>query len=200
MARVELCPGLGDWWRHRRGSASKAWRGKYARRYWARTETLRVHNVGEVLAVFSTTKEPQPGRKVEVQKTLLTSLLHWDARRVAEAYAARWQVELFFKEMKSDLGLGNYRVRDFAEVEGWVQACAVAFCYLEYYRLQRHKEADRKEWWLRQRTRGLALQVRQDTEAADLNEVAERMETAEGRRWLLERLRRAVPLEQRRPA
>jgi hypothetical protein len=200
MTRIELCPGLNDWWRHQRGSRSKAWRGKYARRYWARTETLDVHNVGSVQVVFSTTIEPQTGQAVQVQKILLTNQLHWDAERVVSAYATRWQIELFFKEMKSDLGLGNYRVRDFTEVEGWVQACGVAFCYLEWYRLQRQRESARPEWWFRHRTRGLALQIGQDIETADLEEIAQRLETAEGRRWLRERLRQAVPLEQRRPA
>ena len=38
MARIELCPGLTEWWRHQRGSKAKAWRGKYARLYWARAE------------------------------------------------------------------------------------------------------------------------------------------------------------------
>ena len=96
--------------------------------------------------------------------------------------------------------MSRYRVRDFTEVEGWVQACVIAFCYLEYYRLQRHQQAQRKEWWFRQRTRGLALQVRQDIEEADLQTVALRMETADGRRWLLQCLRQAIPREQRRPA
>ena len=101
--------------------------------------------------------------------------------------------------MKSDLGLDNYRVREFAEVAGWVQACCVAFCYLEWYRLQKQEESAQKEWWFRQRTRGLALQVRQDIETADLEEIAQRLETPEDS-WLLERLRQAVPREQRRPA
>jgi hypothetical protein len=199
MTRIELCPGLGDWWRHQRGSKAKAWRGKYARRYWTRTETLAVHNVGCVLVVFSTTKQPQSGQAVEVQKILLSNLLHWDAARVASAYAARWQIEQFFKEMKSELGLSNYRVRNFSEVEGWVQACFVAFCYLEYYRLRKWEQAQQKEWWFRQRTKGLRTQVLLDVEEADLEQVANQMETQEGRRWLKERLRKAVPLEQRRP-
>jgi hypothetical protein len=200
MSRIELCPGLGEWWRHQRGSLSKAWRGKYARRYWARAETLDVHNLGEVRAVFSTTKQPQAGQKVQVQKILLTNLLHWDAQRVVGAYAVRWQIELFFKEMKSELGLSNYRVRDFKEVEGWVQACGVAFCYLEYYRLRKLEQAQKREWWFRHRSKGLRTQALLDIEQADLQEVACRMETQEGRRWLLERLRNAVPREQRRPA
>jgi len=200
MTRIELCPGLTEWWRHQRGSGGKAWRGKYARLYWARAETLDVHNLGEVQVVFSTTMQPQAGQKVQVQKVLLTNLLHWDARRVVSAYSVRWQVELFFKEMKSEIGLDNYRVRDFKEVEGWVQACCVAFCYLEYYRLRRLEQAAKKEWWFRQRGKGLQTQVLLDIEQADLQEVAGRIRTEEGRRWLLSRLSNAVPLEQRRPA
>jgi Transposase DDE domain len=199
MTRIELCPGLTEWWRHQRGSKAKAWRGQYARRYWTRTQTLEVHNVGCVLVVFSTTVQPQSGQAVEVQKILLSNLLHWDARRVASAYSARWQIEQFFKEMKSELGLSNYRVRSFGEVEGWVQACFVAFCYLEYYRLRKWAEAEKKEWWFRQRAKGLRTQVLLDIEAADLERVASQLETEEGRHWLLQRLRKAVPLEQRRP-
>ena len=44
------------------------------------------------------------------------------------------------------------------------------------------------------------MQIGQDIETADLEEIAERLGTAEGRRWLGDRLRQAVPLEQRRPA
>lgn len=200
MTRVELCPGLGRWWRHQRGSKDKAWRGKYARRYFTRTETLNVHNVGEVQVVFSTTIQPQSGQAVEVQKILLTNLLHWSVEEIVAAYSARWQIEIFFKEMKSDLGMDNYRVRDFKEVEGWVQACLVAFCYLEYYRLRKREEAEAKEWWFRQRTKGLQTQVLLDIEAADLDYLASQLESEEGLRCLKHRLRNAVPLERRRPA
>jgi DDE family transposase len=200
MTRIELCPGLTDWWRHQRGSKPKAWRGKYARRYWARAETHRVHNVGETLVVFSTNERPKAGQKAQAKKVLLSNLLHWDAARVVSAYAARWQIEVFFREMKSDLGMDNYRVRDFREVEGWVQACCIAFCYLEWYRLRRRQESERREWWLGQRSRGLALQVRQEIEWSDLQRVATELQSEEGRARLRACLRRAVPLEQRRPA
>jgi hypothetical protein len=197
---VSLSPGLTDWWRHQRGSRSKAWRGKYARRYWARAEALDVHNVGTVGVVFSTTQQPQEGRPAEVQKVLLTNRADWGAARVVSAYAVRWQIELFFKEMKGELGMGDYRVRDFKEVEGWVQVCCVAFVYLEWYRLRRREGSERKEWWWRQRTRGLALQVRRESEWSDLEQIAAALDTEEGRARLRARLRRAVPLEQRRSA
>lgn len=204
LTRIELRPGLTAWWRHQRGSRAKAWRGKYARRYWARAETLDVHNVGKALAVFSTNERPEAGQKVQAKKVLLSNRLDWDASRVVSAYAARWQVELFFREMKGGLGMDNYRVRDFREVQGWVQVCCIAFVYLEWYRLRRGAAAARREarreWWLGQRVRGLALQVRQEMEWSDLQEVTSRMETEEGRAQLRACLSRAVPLEQRRPA
>ncbi len=197
---ITLSPGLTDWWRHQRGSLCKAWRGKYARRYWAETEILNIHNIGAVGVVFSTTQEPTEGRPAAVQKVLLTNRDDWSAERVVAAYAVRWQIEQFFKEMKNDLGLSRYRVRSYVQVEGWVQVCCIAFVYLEWYRLRRRDEAERKEWWWRQRTHGLALQVLQESEWADLEHLATTMETEEGRRNLRISLRRAVPLEQRRPA
>jgi hypothetical protein len=197
---IVLSPGLTGWWRHQRGSRSKAWRGTYARRYWAHAETLTVHHIGTVGVVFSSTQQPQAGRPAEVQKVLLTNRDDWDAAQVVAAYAVRWQIELFFKEMKSQLGLSDYRVRDFREVEGWVQVCCVAFVYLEWYRLRRREQSPRKEWWFRQRTAGLALQVRRESEWADLCQVAAAMESAEGRARLRACLSRALPLEQRRPA
>ena len=53
---------------------------------------------------------------------------------------------------------------------------------------------------MRQRSKGLRTQVLLDMETADLEQIASQIETEAGRRWLLGRLRQAVPLEQRRPA
>jgi hypothetical protein len=197
---IPLSPGLTDWWRHQRGSGGKAWRGQYARRYWAQAETLDVHNIGTVGVVFSTTQQPHEGQPAPVQKVLLTNRSDWDAKRVVAAYAVRWQIEQFFKEMKSDLGMSHYRVRDFREVEGWVQVCGIAFVYLEWYRLLGRAQSERKEWWFRQRTRGLALQVRRESEWSDLQRVVAEMDSEQGRARLRACLRRAVPWEQRRSA
>jgi hypothetical protein len=197
---ISLSPGLTEWWRHQRGSRSKAWRGKYARRYWAQAETLNVHNVGTVGVVFSTTQQPQLGQAAVVQKILLTNRDDWSAARVVSAYAVRWQIEQFFKELKSELGMSRYRVRSFVEVEGWVQVCCIAFVYLEWYRWRGLALAERREWWWRQRTHGLLLQVQRDSEAQDLEQLCVALETEEGRQQLRAGLRRAVPLEQRRPA
>lgn len=47
-----------------------------------------------------------------------------------------WQIELFFKELKSTLGFDQYRFRDFNKVEAWVELVAVTFLYLEWHRVR----------------------------------------------------------------
>ena len=45
-------------------------------------------------------------------------------RDVIELYSLRWQIELFFKELKSTLGFHQYQFQKFEPVEGWVDLCA----------------------------------------------------------------------------
>ena len=86
-------------------------------------------------------------------------------RDVIELYQLRWQIELFFKELKSTLGLHHYRFKEFEKAETWVTLCLVTFVYLEWIRVRKLKQKALKkkerEWWQTQRTYGLALAVRQ---------------------------------------
>src|SRR5271157_395762 len=72
-----------------------------------------------------------------------------------------WQIELFFKELKSTLGLHHYRFKEFEKAETWVKLCLVTFVYLEWIRARKLKQKSLKkkerEWWQVQRTYGLAL-------------------------------------------
>ena len=110
-------------------------------------------------------------------------------------------MELFFKELKGTLGFGQYRFREFVEVENWAQACLVAFCYLEWYRAEKLRRRDvpagRKRWWRWQRTHGLALAVGQAAEEHDLARVYRLAGTPTGRRKLRRCLRDALPREYR---
>lgn len=201
---ISLCPGQGSWYIHQRSSPSKTGRHNYSRRYWAKAEALAVHNVGTVQVVFSSTDQPQEGSPSEVQKILLCNRLDWDVTAVVQAYCVRWQIEQFFREAKSDLGMSSYRVRDFEEVETWVEFCCLSFVYLEWYRLEQLESSGqpnaRREWWYRQRTRGLARQVQLAIEEQDVLHLVDAMKTEANRNDLLAALRRALPLEQRSPA
>jgi hypothetical protein len=201
---IELCPGEGAWAKHQNASPSKTGRKKYARRYWACAETLDIHNVGKVRVVFSSTKETKEGSRLETQKILLSNRVDLNAKEIVEAYAVRWQIELFFKEMKSELGLSSYRMRDFGQIKAWVQVCCITFVYLQWYRQKKIKEEERnKKWWQEQRSKGLKRQVQRDIESEDLKNLCEMMQqsdAAEQLAQILQRLHQAAPTEQRRPA
>ena len=113
----------------------------------------------------------------------------------------RWQIELFFKELKSTLGWHQYRLRRFDAVETWVQSGVTTVLYLEWYRARqlrrRDLDAKSKEWWRWQRSYGICRAVRQETEAKELTLLADRLQTPSGRRKVQKRLRAAHPLEYR---
>ena len=66
-------------------------------------------------------------------------------RDVIELYQLRWQIELFFKELKSTLGLHHYRFKKFEKAETWVTLCLVTFVYLEWIRAQTETESAEEE-------------------------------------------------------
>ena len=91
---------------------------------------------------------------------------------------------MFFKELKSTLGFHQYGFRAFEPVEGWVELALTTFLYLECYRVQQLARRDlgdeERRWWQHQRTYGLCQAVRQASEQAELEYLAERLETREG--------------------
>ena len=100
----------------------------------------------------------------------------------------RWQVELFFKELKSVLGMIDYRFRDFERVERWVDVALATFLYLEAYR-QRHLQRPglspkERVVWETARTAGLVQAVRAEVEQGELAWVARRLRTPGGCRRL----------------
>jgi Transposase DDE domain len=169
------------------------------RTYYVHKRRQAVHSVGEVQLVFSTRTKPIPNQPIEIQKILMTNDLKASAKQIVEWYALRWQIELFFKELKSTLGFHQYRFRTFERVEGWDEIIQVTFLYLEWYRARQLQRRDlseeKKRWWRWQRTHGLCVAVRQAAEQADLQEIAERLETPSGLQRLRRLLKRALPKE-----
>jgi hypothetical protein len=199
---VGLVPGQGAYAAQARAARCRVGPRAKARTFWVHSERRAVHNVGEVLLVFSTKEQPKAGERVRVQKVLMSNALALGAAEVVRLYDLRWQVELFFKELKSTLGFHRYRFRRFAKVEGWVQGCLVAFCYLEWYRAQQLARPDLaepdKRWWRDQRSFGLALAVAEQAQENDLAQLFRWSATRTGRRKLRRCLRQALPREYRR--
>jgi hypothetical protein len=173
------------------------------RTYYVHEERREVHSVGEVVLVFSTKEKPESGKPIQVQKVLMSDELLWDATQVVRLYDLRWQIELFFKELKSTLGLAQYRFGKFVKVEGWVQACLVTFGYLEWYRATQLRRCDlskqAKAWWRCQRSYGLCQAIRQEVEDKDLKQLLDWSQTPSGFKKLRRCLRLACPLEYRKP-
>jgi hypothetical protein len=199
LVPIRLHAGQGPYVAQRRVSPCRVGSKVKPRTYYVHLRRQAVHSVGEVQLVFTTRTKPTPGQPVEVQKILMTNDLGASARRLVEWYGLRWQIELFFKELKSTLGFHQYRFRQFERVEGWDELTQVTFLYLEWYRarqLQRRDlSEDRKKWWRWQRAHGLCMAVRQAAENADLEQIAQRLETPGGLRRLRRLLKNALPKE-----
>jgi hypothetical protein len=201
---LRFSPGEGELAVYRRVSRYRVGPKVKPRTYYVHQERRDVHSVGHVQLVFSTRKSPTEHGKVEVEKILMTNNLKLSTRMIVELYTLRWQIELFFKELKSTLGMDQYRFQKFERVERWVTMALLTFLYLEWYRACQLRRRDlrkkEKQWWERQRTYGLCQAVRQQTERAELKYLADRLKTPGGIRRLRRELENAYPAEYRNPA
>jgi hypothetical protein len=204
LVAIRLHAGQGRYVAQRRASPFRVGPKVKPRTYYVHQRRQAVHSVGEVQLVFSTRTKPTRNRPVEVQKILMTNDLSLSAKEMVELYGLRWQIELFFKELKSTLGFHQYRFRNFDRVEGWDELIQVTVLYLEWYRVRQLQRRDlaeeKKKWWRWQRLHGICLAVRQAAEHADIEHIAQRLETPTGLQRLRRLLNRALPKESKAAA
>lgn len=169
--------------------------------YYAYQEKLSVRNVGDVQLVFSTMK---PNLKVATPddvKILLTNATWLSVTEVLELYSLRWQIELFFKELKSTLGFSQYSFIDFRAVNAWVELSITTVLYLEHERIvhiqDRRLSKQRRRWWEQQRLHGLCHAVRQRIECDQLKYIEKKTKTPGGLQKLQRLLAAAIPQEYR---
>jgi hypothetical protein len=169
--------------------------------YYAYQERRVVRHVGDVQLVFSTMKPDLEKATPDDVKILLTNATWLSVREVLELYSLRWQIELFFKELKSTLGFGQYSFIDFRAVEAWVELAITTVLYLEYERIvqmhDRRLSPERRAWWSRQRLHGLCHAVRLQTETEELKYIEKRTKTSGGLKKLQRLLVAAIPYEYR---
>lgn len=204
LVAIRLQAGRGPYVAQRRVSPCRLGPKVKPRTYYVHSRRQAVHSVGEVQLVFSTRTKPTANQAVQVQKILMTNDLRLSAKEIVELYGLRWQIELFFKELKSTLGFHQYRFRRFERVEGWDELVQVSVLYLEWYRawqLQRRDvDEDKKKWWRWQRLHGLCMAVRHAADQADLKQIAQRLETPGGLQRLRRLLKHALPKESKAAA
>jgi hypothetical protein len=206
FAPIRLQPKQGPLLAMRRTSPS--WPGSKTkpRTFYVHQERRAVQSIGDIRIVFSTKQKPKPDKQLVRNETkiLLTNAQHLSVAEIVELYLLRWQIELFFKELKSSLGMHQYRFRGFRSVEAWVEACLITFLYLEWIRLQRLRsaklDAHQKRWWARQRTHGLAFAVSQRLAETQIRVIHRHTATEWGIKKLRRLLRAALPTEYRNAA
>jgi hypothetical protein len=157
-----------------------------------------------VQLVFSTTKANLPTATADDVKILMTNALGLSASEIIELYSLRWQIELFFKELKSTLGFSQYRFQSFEAVVAWANLAITAVLYLEWLRAKRlaRRGLDReaKRWWRAQRLHGLCQAFLQEVERNELKYLSDRLKTVSGIAKLKRVLSNAFPHEYRTTA
>ena len=159
FSSIRLSQTGGKYASQRRLSQHRKQAKRKTRTYHVYSEKRLVHSVGDVMLVFSSTKMENRKPKRESTKVMMTNAMHLSARDVVDLYRVRWQIELFFKDLKSVLGMHQYKFKRFQAVEAWMDIVVMTFVYLEWTRIK--KLADRRvnkssrEIWRRQRAFGL---------------------------------------------
>ena len=199
LKTIRLRASTGKYAKYRRLSQWRVGPRQKTRVYYAYQEKREVRNVGKVQLVFSTMKPDLKKATPDDVKILLTNATTMSATEVIELYSLRWQIELFFKELKSTLGFSQYSFKDFRAVEAWVNLAITTVLYMEHRRARkmhdRRLSAERREWWRRQRLHGLCMAFRQECESEELKYIQSRLKTSGGIKKLKRLLRLAKPAE-----
>lgn len=201
LATIRLRASTGKYAKYRRLSRWRVGPKMKPRVYYAHQEIREVRSVGRVQLVFSTIKPNLSQATPDDVKILMTNALKLSVREVIELYSLRWQIELFFKELKSTLGFSQYSFQSFQAVRAWVEIAITTVLFLEHWRAERMRDrrlckADR-QWWEYQRLHGLCAAYRQECSRRELKFMANRLKTSGGTAKLKRLLTQALPVEYR---
>jgi len=199
LKTIRLRASTGKYAGYRRLSKWRVGPKQKPRVYYAYQEKCEVRSVGRVQLIFSTTKKNLKTATPDDVKILMTNALDLSASEIIELYSLRWQIELFFKELKSTLGFAQYSFHDFEAVKAWVELAITTVLFLEHERAKRLKDRrlsqERRRWWEAQRLHGLCAAFRQECEIRQLQYLAERVKTPGGIAKLKRLLAAATPPE-----
>jgi SRSO17 transposase len=172
------------YWSRRTGPKDK-------RRYRVAREIRSVTKLGKAQVVYSWKSpvyRPRRSERGETFKVLLTNNLEMTGAEVVEWYELRWQIELYFRELKSYVGLSDYSGQDFQAFERHVDMVMLAFSSQEWRRmcLLNAKPAPKIESQLKTaRTSFMQQLLEREAEERDLEYFRNCLATEQGRRELL---------------
>jgi DDE family transposase len=163
------------------------------------SERRSVSQLGEAQVVYSwktPVYTPRPRMDQRQFVALVTNDLKMSPQRVVELYELRWQIEVFFREMKGQLGLADYQGTQFKSYERYMTLTLLGFLVLEYERLRGLKGQSANEepacGWAAARTSALLQVVRRETTRHDVRWLRDCLKTPSGRRRLKNALARAA--------
>ena len=201
LKTIRLRASEGKYAKYRRLSKWRVGPKLKPRIYYAHQEIREVRSVGRVQLVFSTMKPKLPKATPDDVKILMTNALTMSVHEVIDLYSLRWQIELFFKELKSTLGFSQYSFQDFRAVRAWVEIAITTVLFLESLRAQRMRDrnltAKERRWWEAQRLHGLCTAYRRRCSNEELHYLADRLKTSGGIAKLKRLLDQATPPEYR---
>jgi hypothetical protein len=201
LKTIRLRASTGQYADYRRLSKWRVGPKQKPRAYYAHQEKQEVRNVGRVQLVFSTMKPNLKKATPDDVKILLSNALGMSVSELIELYSLRWQIELFFKELKSTLGFDQYRFQDFQAVEAWVNTAITTVLFLEHLRARnlrdRRQSEERRGWWKRQRLHGLCTAYREECAVKELTTISKRLQTPGGITKLKRLISAAIPQEYR---
>jgi len=159
------------------------------RRYLVCKKTLNIAKLGERWVVFSKKEKTEGNRRGFSTKVLLTNNCQFTAKQIVELYELRWEIELYFKELKSHLHFTEYSFEDFQASEHWVDIVLITFLFLEYRRLQllRGSLSPEKAYHLQNaRTPQMIEVVKAEVNKENMLYIQEALKSSYGRKHLME--------------
>jgi hypothetical protein len=204
LKTIRLRASTGKYANYRRLSKWRVGPKQKPRVYHAYQEKPEVRSVGRVQLVFSTMKPNLTTATPDDVKILMTNATDLSVSDVIELYSLRWQIELFFKELKSTLGFAQYSVHDFRAVNAWAELTITTVLFLEHERIKRIQDRRLSEatrqWWETQRLHGLCHAFRLECNGNELKYMSDRLKTSGGIEKLKRLLASALPTEYRTAA
>ena len=201
LKTIRLRASTGKYASYRRLSKWRVGPKMKPRVYYAYQEKLDVRSVGRAQLVFSTMKPDLKKATPDDVKILMTNATDLSVSEVIELYSLRWQIELFFKELKSTLGFSQYSFQDFRAVRAWVEMSITTVLFLEHERIKhiqdRRLSKESRRWWEAQRLHGLCHAFRQECAGNELKYLSDRLKTPGGIVKLKRLLNAALPNEYR---
>jgi len=148
--------------------------------------------MGDVVVVFSHKADENPDLKK--MRYIVTDMFDTNTDTILTIYSYRWQIELYFKELKSYLGLGNYQMLSFVAIVRHVDCAIMAFIYLEHLRIIKLMEHPNSKQWKHSRTLQMSYVLSHEVGMTNLSYLKRVIKDESGFIKLEQKLMAKIPL------